>query len=83
MMKRIQVNSAYIDLRESNTGRILDSMRVELCPDTTLTLERLKKRNGLNHFILREACAYSVYSKKTWNALKKFEVCYLYSTKRV
>lgn len=82
-MNRIQVESVYLDLRKPVTGRIIDSARIELCGNTKGTLERLKKRNGLNHFVMRDACAYSVYSKSTWNTLKKFEVCYLNSTKRI
>lgn len=75
----MKVNSAYLDLRQSGTGRILDSMRVELTAETAYVLKRLARRNGMNLFVTRDGWSTSTYSVKTWNTLKVYEVDYLYS----
>ena len=74
------VRSEYLNLRDA-CGRIVSQTRIEVCVETSKRLECLRRRNGSTFSVMLEGCSISTYNKKTFEALKQYEVCYLYSTK--
>lgn len=80
-----KVDSVYLDLRDSFTGRIIDSMRVEVCEATKNILQGLRKRHGNSLFVMRDgATSLSTTSKKKFEFLKlNHEADYLYSKRLI
>lgn len=65
-------NSTYLKLRESVTGRQIDSMRIELNDYTTKLIKNLGRRNGYDVNVVLDCYYTSTYNKKLWDNLKRF-----------
>lgn len=67
----------YFDLRESNTGRIIDSIRISVNGDNVTQYKRLQRRNGMHLFVIRDGWNTCTYNKQTFEYFKRYEVNYI------
>lgn len=78
------MQSVYLDLRESVTGRLLDSIRIEVTDANERILTNLARRNGLTLFVTRDGWNTSTYNRKTFDNLRAhFEVDYSTGTRLI
>ena len=77
------MNTTYLHLRSSLTGKIVDTLRLELNEHTQSTLERLGRRNGYDVSVMLDGYYTSTYNHILFDNLKHFYgVDYATGTKR-